>query len=94
MLIVILGNNCITISIKQWGVFNIFLKIKKLKNSIFDVAEVVIIQKLIWLNLAIKNMKEEKENNYIYIYIYIYIYGYLPTYVYVNAMHNENVTMI
>jgi len=90
MLIVILGNNCITISIKQWGVFNIFLKIKKLKNSIFDVAEVVIIQKLIWLNLAIKNMKEEKENNY----IYIYIYGYLPTYVYVNAMHNENVTMI
>jgi hypothetical protein len=73
------------------GVFKKNFKNEKMKKkSIFDVAEVVIIQKLIWLNLAIKNMKEEKEKNY----IYIYIYGYLPTYVYVNAMHNENVTMI
>jgi len=42
-------------------------------------------------------MKEEKENSYININKnnnWKNIYGYLPTYVYVNGMHNENVRMI
>jgi hypothetical protein len=42
-------------------------------------------------------MKEEKENIYIninkQIIEKIYMANYLPTYVYVNAMHNENVRM-